>query len=283
MQKSFDVAGPVQLEVRLASGEIEIDPSLDGRVEIDLVAHDEESQRFVDEARIELRDNHLMIDVPQRRGGFSFGFVFGRSGISCRVRCPEGSGVTAKTKSADVHARGAVGGLTVQTASGDVEAVHVRGGVNVKSASGDITIEDIAQGLNVQTASGDIEIGAVRGAANVQTASGDLEIREAYDNVHSMTVSGDNVLGAVMTGSVSAQSVSGDVTIGVRRGSKVFLDCNTVSGDTSSELELSSDVPAGDGPLVEVRAKTVSGDIRITRAAAPEMQPPANDAQEVHA
>ncbi|MDQ1465731.1 MAG: hypothetical protein QOH10_146, partial [Actinomycetota bacterium] len=74
---------------------------------------------------------------------------------------------------------------------------------------------------------------------------------------------------AVMQGNVAAHSVSGDVTIGVRRGSKVFLDCNTVSGDTASELELTTDAPAGDGPLVEIRAKTVSGDIRITRAAAP--------------
>jgi hypothetical protein len=59
------------------------------------------------------------------------------------------------------------------------------------------------------------------------------------------------------------------VSIGVRRGSKVFLDCNTLSGDTSSELELTGDAPDGDGPLVEIKAKTVSGDIQITRAPAP--------------
>jgi hypothetical protein len=81
-----------------------------------------------------------------------------------------------------------------------------------------------------------------------------------------------------------AHSVSGDVTIGVRRGSKVYLDCNTVSGDTTSELELTSDAPAGDGPLVEIRAKTVSGDITITRAAAPTTHDGSSDTvQEVHA
>ena len=47
------------------------------------------------------------------------------------------------------------------------------------------------------------------------------------------------------------------------------MDCTTVSGDTSSELEVSSEAPSGDGPFVDVRAKTVSGDIRITRAHAP--------------
>jgi hypothetical protein len=82
------------------------------------------------------------------------------------------------------------------------------------------------------------------------------------------TVSGDQHHDAVVQGRVAAHSVSGDVVIGVRRGSRAWLDCTTVSGETSSELELTPDAPDGDGPLVEIRAKTVSGDIRITRAPA---------------
>jgi len=135
-----------------------------------------------------------------------------------------------------------------------------------------------------QTASGDIELEIVRGPLSVNSASGDVTIGEAYDNVTANTVSGDQEHGAVMRGKVSAHSVSGDVTIGVRRGSKVYLDCNTVSGDTSSELELTTDAPDGDGPLVEIRAKTVSGDIRITRASAPPNTTGSSETvQEVHA
>jgi hypothetical protein len=70
--------------------------------------------------------------------------------------------------------------------------------------------------------------------------------------------------------------VSGDILIGVRRGSRVYVDANTVSGSTSSELNL-TDAPAEDGdagdadggPMVEIRAKTVSGDVSLVRAAAP--------------
>jgi hypothetical protein len=282
MQQSFDVTGPVELDIRLASGDITIDPTLDGRVEIELTGHDDESQRAVDDARVELRESHgrpqVLVDVPLRRGGFSFGLVFGRQGITCRVRCPQGSLVGAKTKSADVSVRGAVGGLNVTTASGDVDADRVQGGANVKSASGDIRIREIAEGTSVQSASGDVSLGIVHGAVSVNTASGDLTIEEAYDDVSANTVSGDQRHGAVLRGSVTAHAVSGDVTIGVRRGSKVFLDCNTVSGDTASELELTGEVPTGDGPLVEIRAKTVSGDIRILRAPAP-----SESTQEVHA
>ncbi|MFZ1878937.1 MAG: DUF4097 family beta strand repeat-containing protein [Gaiellaceae bacterium] len=286
MQKTFEVTGPVELDLRLARGEIEIDPTLDGRVEIDLTAHDDESQRLVDEARVELQDHadrqRVIVDVPRRGGGLSFGIVFGRSGITCRVRCPEGSLVNVKSKSADLLARGTIGGLNVQTASGDAEVDRVRGGVNVKSASGDVQAREVGGGASIQTASGDIDIEIVRGAVSIATASGDVRIGEAYDNVNANTVSGDQDHGAVMTGHLAAHSVSGDVRIGVRRGSRVYLDCNTVSGDTSSELELTDDAATGDGPLVEIRAKTVSGDIKITRAPAPTEAPSVTD-QEVHA
>ena len=281
MEQSFEVAGPAELEIRLASGDITIDPTLDGRVEVELTATDEESQRLVDEATIELRESHgrpLIVIEVQKKAGFNLGSLFGRQGITCRVRCPEGSGVSAKTKSADLLAHGVLGGLNVQTASGDVEADRVTGGVNVKSASGDVSVREIGAGVNVQCASGDVDIEVVRGSINVNSASGDVTIGEAYDNVNVNTVSGDQDHGAVLRGTVSAHSVSGDVSIGVRRGSKVFLDCSTVNGDTNSELELSGDVPEGDGPLVEIRAKTVSGDIRITRAPAP-----SDNTQGVHA
>jgi DUF4097 and DUF4098 domain-containing protein YvlB len=282
MEKSFDVAGPAEIEVRLASGDIRIEPTLDGRIEVELTAHDEESQRLVDDARVELRDRHLLVDVPQKRG-FNFAF-FGRSGITCRIRCPHDSAVSAKTKSADVQCVGTIGALNVSTASGEVTADRVSGSVNVKSASGDTVVREIGGAVNIQTASGEVELGTVHGPANVATASGDVTIEEAYGDVNANTVSGDQEHLAVMTGNVSAHSVSGDVTIGVRRGSRVWLDCNTVSGDTSSELDLTTDVPQGDGPLLELRAKTVSGDITIRRAPAHEAPPATtNGAQEVHA
>jgi hypothetical protein len=282
MQRSFEVSGPVELEVRLTSGDIEID-AVEGAqsVDIELSAHDEESQALVDAARVELREQHgrplVVVDVPQRRGGFNLGSLFGREGITCRVRMPHESGADVRTKSADISVRGTLGGANVQTASGDVRLEDITGGLNARSASGDITVRRVGSGINIQTASGDVEIEAASGPVNAATASGDLTIGEAWNNVNANTVSGDQEHRAVYQGLVAANSVSGDVQVGVRRGSKAFLDCNSVSGDTSSELDMLPDAPSGDGPLVELRVKTVSGDIAITRAPAPA------DTQEVHA
>jgi hypothetical protein len=91
MEQSFEVSSPAELDVRLAAGEIEVD-AIEGatRVDVELIAHDEESQLLVDAARVEMHDQHgrpqLLVDVPQRRGGFNLGMLFGRQGITCRLR-----------------------------------------------------------------------------------------------------------------------------------------------------------------------------------------------------
>jgi hypothetical protein len=280
MQKTFETPGQVTLDLRIPTGEISIDPTLPDRVELDLIAHDEESERLLEEARIESRQTgggyEVLVDVPSKRN-FGLSALFGRTGITCRVRCPEGSNAELRTKSADVGARGTLGNVDVVTASGDVELRDVERALNVKSASGDLRAEAVGGDVTVQSASGDVSVESIGGRGKIQTVSGDLHVGEAHGDLTANSVSGDQFHAAVSEGNVRANSVSGDVAIGIRQGSRVYLDCNTVSGDTSSELAVSGE-PVGDGPLVEVRAKTVSGDITITRASAP-----ADNAQEVHA
>jgi DUF4097 and DUF4098 domain-containing protein YvlB len=277
MHRSFDTPGPVTLELRIPSGDIEVEPTLDGRVDIELIAHDEESQALVEAARVEQHGNQIRVEVPHKRGGFGFQLLFGRSGISCRVKCPPASNLVVRSKSTDVVARGTLGNVTVTTASGEVELQTVDGNLTVKSASGDTQAERVSGNATVQTASGAVILGFVGGMASVNAVSGDVRIGEASADTNVTTVSGDQQHGAVFAGNVTAQSVSGDVLVAVRRGAKVYLDCNTLSGDTSSELDMTGE-PAADGPLIEIRVKTVSGDITITRAPAP-----ADSAQEVHA
>ena len=50
-------------------------------------------------------------------------------------------------------------------------------------------------------------------------------------------------------------------------GLRLWIDATSVSGDMSSELE-AAEPPTADGPIVELRAKTVSGDVQIVRALA---------------
>lgn len=281
MQKSFEVNGAVRLDVRLASGLIEIEPTLEGRVEVELTAHDSESQQLVDAARVELRGSgdrqEVVVDVPARPRSWNLGNLLARQTISCRIQCPAGSDLKARSKSADIRARGTLGEVDVATASGDVLVADTLGDISIKSASGDLSAASVGGRATANTASGDVSIESVAGPVVANTASGDVEIHSAGSDVRANSASGDTNIGAVVRGSVVVNAASGDVRIGVRRGSRVHLDCSTVSGDARSELELGADEPEGDGPFVEVKARTASGDITITRAAAPA------EAQEVHA
>jgi hypothetical protein len=283
--ETFQTPGPVRLDLELPAGSIEIETSTtdETHVELEALSDREQLQEMVEAARIEAvrrGDGHeVIVEVRTRHGvwvSFSKGpdIRLGSPELRLRVACPAGTELEIRTKSADVNARGDYGTVDVKTASGDTTVEHVAGDARIKSASGDAHFETVDGSLDVKSASGDLHAGSVARASNIQLVSGDVHIREAYDGISTNTVSGDQRYEAVLKGRLDLRAISGDVTVGIRRGSRVFIDANTVSGSTSSEFEL-SDAPqeapaaAEDSPLVEVYAKTVSGDVRIERAPSP--------------
>ncbi len=65
---------------------------------------------------------------------------------------------------------------------------------------------------------------------------------------------------------MTLKTVSGDLTVGIRAGSALWVDAKSVSGDTTSDLPLGEAPQNGDAPLVDLRATAMSGDIQIVRA-----------------
>lgn len=269
-RESFHTPGPLTLDLRLPSGEIELE-SVDGEetiVELEATRESDEAREVIDNARIELRprgDGHeVIVDVQRKR--FSFGFDFMRGELVLRVSAPHGADVEVSTASADVNGRGRFGALRAQAASGDLRFAELGGRVEVKSASGDVDLDRIGGEASIATASGDVRVGRVQGDATIRSASGDVTVDEAESSVTVQTASGDQRFGSVASGRVTMQSASGDQHVGVRRGTRVHIDAKTMSGDTSSELDVGDEPAPGDGPTVELRATAMSGDIRIVRA-----------------
>lgn len=281
--ETYSTPGPLRLNLEIPAGEIEIETGNtdETHVVLEAIADNDAIRDLVDTSRIELvrrGDGHeVIVEAKSRHGvwvSFSRGpdIRFGGPDVRLRVTCPHAADLEIRTKSADLRARGEYGAVDVKTASGDIQIEKANGTTRIKTASGDIHIEDAFSSLDVQSVSGDLHVGEVRGDIRAQLVSGDVHVRDAGGSISTNTVSGDQRFEAVRKGRVELKAISGDVMVGVRTGSRVYVDANTVSGSTSSELEL-SDAPvqetqAEDAPLVELFVKTVSGDVRIERALA---------------
>ncbi len=274
--KTFTTPGPVRLDLEIQAGRIELETAAGEETHVDLepLGDSDLARELVESARIDMRErrNRYEVGVQVRQRGGIWTTLGREPEVRLRISCPPGADLEVRAKSASMEARGEYGSVDVKTVSGDVQVQEVGGEARVKTASGNIALAQVGDKLDVNSVSGDLSAGVVGGEANVQLVSGDATIVDARSSLRVTTVSGDHRLEAVMAGRVNLKAVSGDVSVGVRQGSRVFVDANTVSGTTSSELELSDspgdDDGGEDGPLVELFVKSVSGDIRIERAPA---------------
>ena len=104
------------------------------------------------------------------------------------------------------------------------------------------------------------------GDARVDSASGDVELGEAGGGVTVRTASGDQEVRSVAEGKVELASASGDIRVGIKQGSRLWVDARSMSGDVTSELEVGDEEPGEDGPLVELKVTAMSGDVQVVRA-----------------
>lgn len=260
--ETFSTPGPVQLDVRVPAGSVTI-ATVDGeetRVELESVDGDASVE---DEAVVEERDGRVTVALEERR----ILFVKTAPQVRVRISCPHDAELSVKTVAADVDGREArLRSAEVKTVSGDVRLERVAGDVELKTVSGDARVGDVAGGATAQTVSGEVALRRVDGAVEVRTVSGDVRVDEAATAVTGQTVSGDLLVRSVAQGKVALKTVSGDVLVGIRSGSALWVDAKSVGGDTSSELPLGDAPPSRDAPLVELQATAMSGDIKIVRA-----------------
>lgn len=269
MREVFETPGHVALDLRIPQGEIDVETDATQETEVvvtGLSAEDRADVAF--HCRERGGTYEVRVEVGDRRGLERF---WKSRNLRLEVRAPLDSDLRARGGSTDVRARGSYGDVAVETGSGDVEVEVATGDATIKSGSGDARVRDVAGNASVATGSGDIDVGRAGGDAELRSASGDVHLGEGGHDVTVQTASGDQQVDAVVQGQVTLQSASGDMNIGIRRGSRVAVDARSMSGDTSSEIELDEfELDPGDtaeaGPLVEVRATTMSGDIHVARA-----------------
>jgi DUF4097 and DUF4098 domain-containing protein YvlB len=260
---TYPTPGSLRLSVELPSGTIDVSSSETSETVLTI-----EGERDPDDFNIRFepgsgQDHHLNVAYRGRKLGLR-----GR-GLHVDVRVPVACEIEASSGSADLNVRGRVRSTGFRSGSGDLSFDDVDADVEVKTASGDVQGSEAGGDVVAHGASGDLHVSRVGGRLVVRTASGDIGVDELDGGANLTTMSGDVRIRSLSVGEVAVRSVSGDVELGVAAGVRVFLDLNTTSGDASSDLEIGQGNGDTDVDL-SVRVVSVSGDIRVRRAAARE-------------
>ena len=267
----FETLRPVSLYVELGKGSVHV------RATDTTESHVTVTGRDAAEVVVAQDGDEISVVAPRQRTGF----LGGDGALDVLVTVPSRSDLAVKTGSADIEATGtfghgrvrsgsgdisieAIGATTIETGSGDVHLGTADAELRVKSGSGDVRVTRALSAVSVSTGSGDVEVGASTGPAVVKTGSGDLKVLEAAGDVSLSTGSGDLVIASAIRGRLTVKGASGDVRIGIPAGVPVWTDISTISGRIHSTLE-GAGQPEEGADHVEVRAKTVSGDILLSQ------------------
>ena len=255
MRYDFATQKPPKLRFGLGAGRIEVETAnvVETTVEVEAIRGD------IEGLKVEQHGRDIVIESRKR-------FGFKGDEYDVRIRAPHASDIDVNVASATFRAAGRLRAVEVNTASGDVQVGDVEHDAKIRSATGDVQLGNVGGRADVNTASGDVQVASAAGGGTIRSASGDVQIGEAAKRVSMNTASGDVQIGSIAEGSIDVKSASGDVRIGIKQGSRLFIDARSLSGDTTSEVELGGVEVASAGPLVEVRGTTMSGDIRIVRA-----------------
>lgn len=210
--------------------------------------------------------------------------------------------VEVRTASGDVRLEQVLGRSVVQTASGDV-VIADTAECDIRTASGDIEVRRVRTEAQLHSTSGEIRVDGSGADLSARTVSGDVRVADATPGrVELITVSGDVEVG-VHAGTLAAidlSTVSGsthhDFAVSPERPARADgpVDAPTspvaptdaatldqavdalVNGVTGS-AETADDAGSGgsrdvtadgaDEPVLDLRVKTTSGNIRLRRAA----------------
>ena len=257
----FDRSTPVTVSLRLHRGTAEVvaEERPDAQVEINAEDGGDAADRFV----VALEGDTLVVHAPESTWNWRR-----NPQVRVRIRVPLDSALAVKSASADVRAIGRWSTGQADVASADVSVDEVTGDALLKAASGDVTINRVGGSLRISSSSGDLRVGDVSHDVKADTASGGITIRRVDGSLQADTASGDIEVGTVSRGRTRLSTASGDVSVGVAAGTGVWLDLDTASGSTSSDLAMGGGAaPGGTGvATLELRVRTASGNIDVHRA-----------------
>lgn len=276
--RSFDVDGPIALDVSTGSGEIVIARGSAGRARVSgriqvrgswgrsAAEIDDLIRRFEADPPVEFANGRLRVGDDEDR-------EFWRNvSISYRIEVPAATEVRSRTGSGAQTISGIGGPVEARTGSGSLSLNELGGPVTASTGSGSITADDIAGDFAGRTGSGSVRLTqSGPGDVAVSTGSGSSDLRGIDGALRVRAGSGSVTVEGKPAGPWELQTGSGRILVRLPENAAFDLDAHAGSGGVStahpllmqgsiSRRHLAGQVRGG-GALLQ--ARTGSGGIRI--------------------
>jgi hypothetical protein len=275
-EKTFQVSGPLDLEVQTHSGDIIVRNGPAGSVSIRgkiyVGDHWLFGSRQADVSGIEqnppLRQdgNNIRIDYVNVRD----------ISVDYEIVVPTDTTIRTHTGSGNQTIEGTHGNLELQSGSGDVKISRITGEIRLQTGSGDVRAREIAGAIRGGTGSGNIEVEEVgSGNVDLRTGSGNVTAHGIQGEFRAEAGSGDITAEGKQTGAWEIRTGSGNVHVHFPDDAAFDANLSTSSGSMEVTPAITMTVQGrvqetrkqivgkvrGGGPLLSVR--TGSGDIHI--------------------
>jgi len=291
-ERSYNVTGPIRLELTNAAGDVDITGSADGKVHVhgDVRA----SGYGSDSPQKRLDDTVSNPPVEQRGDIIRIGKEMSRMrnvSVSYTIQVPHDTEVNVTVASGAQTIRGVRGPVKVQAASGTIRVEKIERDAQLSTASGSVSASDIGSDVRVKSATGSVTVSNARGDVVVDALAGTIHISSPGGRIEADTASGEVVIEGASS-DVKAHAASGRVSVQGNPGSHSYWELKTISGSVqlgvpaSANLHLSAEATSGeirtDIPIVveeqgkhslrahmgsgggRVDVHTVSGEIHVT-------------------
>jgi hypothetical protein len=277
-EKTFQVNGPVQLDVSTHSGDVVVHNGPADSVRVVGKIHIGNSWFIGGDKRAKAEE--VAKNPPIRQAGniIHIDYVNMRDvAIDYEITVPAETKLHSRSGSGNQDVGGISGGTDLESGSGDVQLRALNGDIRVQTGSGNVRGRELNGGIRATAGSGDIELEQLgTGDVQIHTGSGNIQVRGVNGGLRADAGSGDITAEGVQKNEWEVRTGSGNVRLRLPSEAAFNVDLTTSSGTLDVRHPVTTTVEGrvhdapqksisgqvhGGGPLLRVH--TGSGDISI--------------------
>jgi len=275
-EKTFQVSGPVDLEVQTRSGDIIVRSGGSGSVTIRGRIYVGDHWLF-GSRRVDVSDIEQHPPLRQDGNSIHIDYVNARDiSVDYEITVPADTTIHSHSGSGNQTIEGTRGNADLQSGSGDMKLSRLTGEIHLQTGSGDVRAREISGPVRGGTGSGNIEVEETgSGDINLHTGSGNITARGIQGAFRADAGSGDITAEGTQTGAWEIRTGSGNVHVRLPSNAAFDANISTSSGTLDVDAPITMTVQGrvqetrksitgkvrGGGPLLTLR--TGSGDIHI--------------------